>query len=43
MALKPMLDPSGDPALIDPWRQRSVQVGDQLYWLRDGQLLRRDW
>lgn len=43
MRLKPLLDPSNDPVLMDLWRQRSVQVGDQLYWLRDGQVLKRDW
>ena len=43
LGLHTRLAPSTDDALADLWHQRSLQFGDQLYWLRAGSLLPLAW
>ena len=43
LTLRPLKLPSTDLAQLDLWQQRSVQIEDQLYWLRGGTLQRVDW
>ena len=32
-----------DGTQADLWHQRSLQIGDQLYWLRDGAVIGLTW
>jgi len=43
LGLHTRLGTSGNAALADLWQQRSLQIGDQLYWLRAGSLDRWPW